>query len=76
MSYFEEGNTLPPPFNIFPTMKTFMKFCGLRKKDKLKRMSTKVSTEHIIFFLFFYSSSFDYREGIKKKEKEIIDILQ
>lgn len=41
MSYFEESATLPPPFNIFPTPKLFMKMFGLRKKDKLRRMSTK-----------------------------------
>ncbi|XP_047348206.1 transient-receptor-potential-like protein isoform X2 [Vespa velutina] len=32
MSYFEEGGTLPPPFNIFPPPKLFLKFCGLSKK--------------------------------------------
>lgn len=41
MSYFEESATLPPPFNIFPTPKHFMKMLGLRKTDKMKRMSTK-----------------------------------
>nr|QDQ16919.1 transient receptor potential-like protein [Danaus plexippus] len=33
MSYFEEGATLPPPFNIFPTPKLVMKLLGLRKKE-------------------------------------------
>lgn len=42
MSYFEESATLPPPFNIFPTPKMLIKLLGLRKKDKLRRMSTKV----------------------------------
>ncbi|KAL1114776.1 hypothetical protein AAG570_007600 [Ranatra chinensis] len=41
MSYFEESATLPPPFNIFPTPKLLLKMLGLRKKDKLRRMSTK-----------------------------------
>ncbi|XP_050299406.1 transient-receptor-potential-like protein isoform X2 [Anthonomus grandis grandis] len=41
MSYFEESGTLPPPFNIFPKPKHLFKLLGLRKKDKLKRMSTK-----------------------------------
>lgn len=41
MSYFEESATLPPPFNIFPTPKHFFKILGLRKKDKLRRMSSK-----------------------------------
>ena len=43
MSYFEESSTLPPPFNILPTPKLFMKWCGIRKKDKLRRMSSKVN---------------------------------
>lgn len=42
LKYFEEGSTLPPPFNIFPRPKMFLKWCGIRKKDKLRRMSTKV----------------------------------
>lgn len=42
MKYFEEGSTLPPPFNVFPTPKMLLKLCGLRKKDKLRKMSTKV----------------------------------
>jgi transient-receptor-potential-like protein len=41
MSYFEESATLPPPFNIFPAPKHFMKLFGLRKTDKLRRMSSK-----------------------------------
>ncbi|CAG9767036.1 unnamed protein product [Ceutorhynchus assimilis] len=41
LSYFEESGTLPPPFNIFPKPKDFLKLFGLRKKDKCRRMSTK-----------------------------------
>ncbi|XP_049937649.1 transient-receptor-potential-like protein [Schistocerca serialis cubense] len=41
MSYFEESATLPPPFNILPTPKLIFKLIGLRKKDKLRRMSSK-----------------------------------
>ncbi|XP_063238100.1 transient-receptor-potential-like protein [Bacillus rossius redtenbacheri] len=40
MSYFEESATLPPPFNIFPTVKHFMKLLGVRNKDKMQRQST------------------------------------
>jgi hypothetical protein len=42
MSYFEESATLPPPFNIFPTPKLLFKMLGIRKKDKLRRLSSKV----------------------------------
>ncbi|KAL0272779.1 UNVERIFIED_CONTAM: hypothetical protein PYX00_005624 [Menopon gallinae] len=37
MSYFEESSTLPPPFNIIPTPKMFMKWFGCRDKNKLGR---------------------------------------
>lgn len=41
MSYFEESATLPSPFNIFPKPKDLFKLLGLRKKDKMRKMSTK-----------------------------------
>lgn len=44
MSYFEESATLPPPFNIFPTVKNFLKLCKRQKtKSDFKRESTIVS---------------------------------
>ncbi|XP_058837341.1 transient-receptor-potential-like protein [Topomyia yanbarensis] len=39
MSYFEESSTLPPPFNIFPTMKHVMRLFGRKKKRDIKRES-------------------------------------
>ncbi|XP_022823701.1 transient-receptor-potential-like protein isoform X2 [Spodoptera litura] len=45
MSYFEESATLPPPFNILPTPKLFLKMLGLRKKDKLRKMKMKEQKE-------------------------------
>ncbi|XP_037871365.1 transient-receptor-potential-like protein isoform X2 [Bombyx mori] len=45
MSYFEESATLPPPFNIMPTPKLFLKVLGLRKKDKLRKMKLKEQKE-------------------------------
>ncbi|XP_060530177.1 LOW QUALITY PROTEIN: transient-receptor-potential-like protein [Cylas formicarius] len=41
LSYFDESGTLPPPFNIFPKPKNFLKLLGIRKKDRMRRMSTK-----------------------------------
>ncbi|XP_075234263.1 transient-receptor-potential-like protein isoform X2 [Lycorma delicatula] len=41
MSYFEESATLPPPFNVFPTPKLIFKLLGIRKKDKLRRLSLR-----------------------------------
>lgn len=43
MSYFEESSTLPPPFNIFPTMKHLLRIFGKKKKRDIKRESTIVS---------------------------------
>ena len=36
ISYFEEGSTVPPPFNVIPTPKSFFKFffCQTKKKKK------------------------------------------
>lgn len=33
MSYFEEGDTVPPPFNLAPTLKSIKKLfrCGRKK---------------------------------------------
>lgn len=43
MSYFEESATLPPPFNIFPNMKHFMKLFRQKSARDFKRESTIVS---------------------------------
>ncbi|CAH2055674.1 unnamed protein product, partial [Iphiclides podalirius] len=45
MRYFEEGATLPPPFNILPTPKLFCKLFGMRKKDKMRKMKLKEQKE-------------------------------
>ncbi|XP_076249512.1 transient receptor potential-like isoform X2 [Calliopsis andreniformis] len=37
MSYFEEGGTLPPPFNIFLPPKLLLRLCGLQKKQMVNR---------------------------------------
>lgn len=50
MSYFEESSTLPPPFNIFPTMKHLMRLFGQKKKRDLKRESTIVSIDCVASF--------------------------
>ncbi|GAB0086179.1 Transient-receptor-potential-like protein [Sergentomyia squamirostris] len=42
MSYFEDSSTLPPPFNIFPTVKMVMRTfgCWQKKKRSIERKST------------------------------------
>lgn len=44
MSYFEDGATLPPPFNIMPSIKWFTRFCKTKKAPGFKRGSTIVSS--------------------------------
>ena len=36
ISYFQEGSTVPPPFNVIPTPKSFFRyfFCQTKKKKK------------------------------------------
>ncbi|KAJ9594804.1 hypothetical protein L9F63_013896, partial [Diploptera punctata] len=49
MSYFEEGDTVPPPFNLIPTTKSFCKSLGCRKQvnesKSLKRKSHEKAME-------------------------------
>ena len=48
MSYFEDGATVPPPFNVVPTPKTFLyffkwivrKFCSQTKFAKNEALKT------------------------------------
>ncbi|XP_076044385.1 transient receptor potential isoform X2 [Oratosquilla oratoria] len=34
LSYFEDGGTVPPPFNIIPTPKGMMRFLGVKRKTE------------------------------------------
>merc|ERR1719245_954100 len=49
ISYFEDGGTVPPPFNVIPTPKTFFYF-GQWAYFKLftLRRSTKMTKEHMM----------------------------
>ena len=48
ISYFEDGGTVPPPFNIIPTPKTvfyifkwvYIQFCGGSNKMKKEHLKT------------------------------------
>ncbi|KAH0499870.1 Short transient receptor potential channel 5 [Microtus ochrogaster] len=54
MSYFDEGGTLPPPFNIIPSPKSFMylghwfnnTFCPKRDPDGRRRHNLRSFTDH------------------------------
>ncbi|XP_017784477.1 PREDICTED: transient-receptor-potential-like protein isoform X2 [Nicrophorus vespilloides] len=37
MNYFDQTQTLPPPFNILPTPKFFLKLCGLHQRSKMRK---------------------------------------
>ena len=36
ISYFDEGSTVPPPFNMVPTPKAFVKVLTCKKKKMVK----------------------------------------
>ena len=59
ISYFEEGGTCPPPFNIIPAPKSvyyifcwfYRKFCGRTKAAKKEHMRTiRVSNSILITY--------------------------
>ncbi|OAD53838.1 Transient receptor potential protein [Eufriesea mexicana] len=45
MSYFEDGDTVPPPFNMVPTAKTFNKIINCGKTQRATRSLIKKSRE-------------------------------
>ncbi|XP_036147201.1 transient receptor potential protein isoform X2 [Monomorium pharaonis] len=45
MSYFEDGDTVPPPFNMIPTTKTFQKLFKCGSNDRSTRSFIKKSRE-------------------------------
>ncbi|GAB0092353.1 Transient receptor potential protein [Sergentomyia squamirostris] len=47
MSYFEDGSTLPPPFNLFPSLKIVFRFFGLLKRPRTSRSVMKKSREKV-----------------------------
>ncbi|XP_014208151.1 transient receptor potential-gamma protein [Copidosoma floridanum] len=59
ISYFEEGGTVPPPFNIIPTWKSFMyvvqwlyrKLCGHSRAAKKEHMRTIRIFQFLQFFV-------------------------
>ncbi|RZF43157.1 hypothetical protein LSTR_LSTR013775, partial [Laodelphax striatellus] len=51
MSYFEEGDTLPPPFNLMPTMKNIQRMMGCGTSNKktgsmMKKSQAKAQERH------------------------------
>ncbi|XP_063978910.1 transient-receptor-potential-like protein [Diachasmimorpha longicaudata] len=45
MSYFEECGTLPPPFNILPPPKIFLRVFGMSKNPRVGRNSSRYRTK-------------------------------
>ncbi|XP_065223163.1 transient receptor potential protein-like [Planococcus citri] len=45
ISFFEEGDTLPAPFNLFPSSKHILKLFGIRKKRMTGSMMRKKESE-------------------------------
>lgn len=52
MSYFEDGDTVPPPFNLFPSIKTISKLFGCGKCSKGVKTTKSVIVSQNIFFLY------------------------
>lgn len=51
ISYFEDGDTVPPPFNLFPSLKNVKRMIGL---EKTKRSSgSMIVNDHRRFGVFF-----------------------
>lgn len=83
ISYFEEGATVPPPFNVIPTPKTFYhiirwiirkvcRFSVAAKREHIKTIRVSKVTTYSIFFatsVFFLFWSF--RQLYKKIQKAI-----
>ncbi len=65
ISYFEEGGTVPPPFNIIPTPKSifylfkwaYSKLCGRTSRSKKEMMKT-VSLKEVLKFVQVQMQSF------------------
>ncbi|GFW13443.1 transient-receptor-potential-like protein [Trichonephila clavipes] len=52
MNYFEEGGTVPPPFNIFPTFKHLLRLFGKKRSFNdmsIKRRETKMKERDSIY---------------------------
>lgn len=54
MSYFDESGTLPPPFNIFPSVKTITRLFKGKKTREIKRGSTIVREAPFNLLLLTY----------------------
>nr|CAD7400654.1 unnamed protein product [Timema cristinae] len=73
LSYFEESATLPPPFNIFPTPKHIMKLLGMRKEDKLRRMSTRHCSVNYLYqvrILVCWTNTLSIHHRDERKERQ------
>lgn len=64
ISYFEEGGTVPPPFNVIPTHKTVWyivqwlqrKFCGhsrAAKKEHMRTIRVCIVSSDFLFFTYY-----------------------
>jgi len=54
MSYFEDGDTVPPPFNMIPTNKTFQKLFKCGGSDR----STRSFIVNNFYITFIYLITF------------------
>lgn len=50
ISYFEDGDTVPPPFNLFPSLKNVKRMIGL---ERTKRTSGSMIVHNVLFINFY-----------------------
>lgn len=82
MSYFEDGNTVPPPFNMIPTNKTFQKLfkCGSSNRSTRSFIvsnfyTSRVSQNHRMSFLLNPFDPFDQFKFFNKAYKTYLVLL-
>ncbi|KAK9680093.1 Ankyrin repeats (3 copies) [Popillia japonica] len=81
ISYFDDGDTLPPPFNIFPTVKNATKImsCGNKqKKEKRSKLTYKENHEAVMRLLVrrYITAQQRNRDEYGVTEDDILEIRQ
>jgi len=53
ISYFDEGATVPPPFNMIPTPKAFARLLTCKKKKSVKATAEERLTAENKYYGYF-----------------------
>lgn len=60
MSYFEDGGTIPPPFNLCPNMKMLRKTLGRKRPSRTKSFMVSYTQRNSIFQFKYYTNPHIY----------------